>query len=206
MPDLQSISKSVSLRVRSETEWERIVFAEVLVPEVPNVFNDYWTKPAIRQAAYAFMMQGFGIDVEHDNIDIAGGKAAVVESFIARANDPDGFIEGSWVVGMKILDDSLWASVLSGDINGYSYEALVEFFSGFITLVDDGIRQGVTEADPEDGHTHTFVVLVGMNNRPIDGGTSETDGHSHVIKGHTVTEESDGHKHRYNLVQGKDGK
>ena len=206
MPEVQSISKSMNLRVRSDGEWERVVFAEVLVPEVPNVFNDYWTRPAIRHAAYTFMMEGFGIDVEHDNVDVAGTGAAVVESFIARANDPDGFIEGSWVVGMKILDDALWEGVMSGEINGYSYEALVEFFSGFITLVDDGIRQGTTEPDLEDGHTHEFVVLVGMDNRPIDGGTSVTDGHSHVILSHTVTEESDGHVHRYNLVQGKDGK
>lgn len=206
MPSLQSISKDVKLRVRSDKEWERVVFAEVLVPEVPNVFNDYWTKPSIRHAAYAFMMRGFGIDIEHDNVDVTNTKAAVVESFIARANDPDGFIEGSWVVGMKILDDDVWDAVLSGDINGYSYEALVEFLSGFITLVDDGIRQGTTEPDPEDGHTHEFVVLVGMDNRPIDGGTSITDDHSHVILSHTVTEEADGHVHRYNLVQGKDGK
>lgn len=203
---MQSISKTVNLRLRSDREWERVVFAEVLIPEVPNVFNDYWTKEAIRRAAYMFMLCGFGIDIEHDNVDVTGGKAAVVESFIARANDPDGFIEGSWVIGMKILDDDTWEAVLSGDINGYSYEALVEFLHGLVTIADDGMRQGVTEPDPEDGHTHEFVVMVGLDNRPIEGGTSVTDGHSHIIKVHTVTEEADGHVHRYNLVQGKDGK
>ena len=203
---MKSISKSYSLRLRSETEWERVVFAEVLVPDVPNTFRDYWTKEGIRQAAYLFMIQGFGIDVNHDNIDVAGTKVAMVESFIARANDPDGFIEGSWVVGMKIFDDDLWQAVLDGEINGYSYEALVEFLSAVVTTVDDGIRQGVTEPDPEDGHTHEFVVMVDIDNRPVEGGTSVTNGHSHVINVHTVTAEADGHVHRYNLVQGKDGK
>ena len=203
---MKSISKNYNLRLRSDREWERVVFAEVLVPEVPNTFGDYWTKAAIRHAAYLFMVSGFGIDIDHDNVDVAGSKVAMVESFIARAGDPDGFIEGSWVVGMKIFDDDLWQAVLDGEINGYSYEALVEFLSGVVTLVDDGIRQGVTEPDPEDGHTHDFVVMVGMDNRPIEGGTSVTDGHYHVIRVHTVTEEAEDHVHRYNLVQGKDGK
>lgn len=203
---MKSISNEMRLCVRNDREWERVVFAEVLIPEVPNVFNDYWTREGIKRAAYAFMMQGFGIDVEHDNVDVSGLGAAVVESFIARANDPDGFIEGSWVVGMKILDDNLWQAILDGQINGYSYEALVEFFSAFITYVDDGIRQGVTEPDPNDGHTHEFVVMVDASNRPVDGGTAEANGHSHVISTHTVTDEANGHVHRYNLVQGKDGK
>lgn len=205
MTQLQSIAKDVKLVVRQDREWERVVFAEVLVPDVPNVFNDYWTREGVKQAAYLFMMQGFGIDVEHDHIDVSSTQVAVVESFIARPGDPD-FIEGSWVVGMKILDDALWQSVLDGDINGYSYEAFVEFFTAFITTIDDGIRQGVTEPDPEDGHTHDFVVLVDITNRPIEGGTSATNGHSHVILTHTVTEEASGHVHRYNLVQGKDAR
>ena len=202
---MQSIAKELKLHVRADNTWERVVMAEVLIPEVPNVFGDYWTREAIKQAAYLFMMKGYGIDVEHDNIDVTGLGACVVESFIVRPGDPD-FIEGSWVVGMRILDDVLWEAVLSGEINGYSYEALVEFFSGFITVIDDGIRQGTTEPDLEDGHVHEFFVMVNMENRPIDGGTTETDGHSHTISVHTVTDEAEGHVHRYNLVSGKDGK
>lgn len=202
---MKSIAKEMNLHVRNDATWERVVFAEVLVPEVANVYGDYWTREGIKQAAYMFMMKGYGIDVEHNNIDVTGLCAVVVESFIVRPGDLD-FIEGSWVVGMKILDDTLWAGVLSGEINGYSYEALVEFFSGFITMVDDGIRQGVTEPDLTDGHTHEFFVLVDETNRPIDGGTTVNDGHSHTISVHTTTDESAGHVHRYNLVQGKDGK
>lgn len=202
---MKSIANSPKTVVRSDGEWDRLVFAEVLVPEVPNVFNDYWTHEGVRQAAYLFMMRGFGVDVEHDNVDILGGGAYVVESFIARAGDPD-FIEGSWVVGMYIHDDELWAKVLSGEINGYSYEAAVEFLSAVLEVEDDGVRTGYTEPDPEDGHTHYFMVMVDEANRPVSGGTSEDYGHSHTISTHTVTDEADGHVHRYNLVQGKEGK
>lgn len=199
------MSRQVNLVVREDRTWERVVFGEVLVPETPNLYGDYWTKEAIRHAAYLFAEQGYGIDLEHDNVDLTGLKVIVVETFIARPGDPD-FIEGSWVVGMKILDDDMWEAVLNNEINGYSYEAIVEFMDAILTMEDDGIRVGVTEPDLEDGHTHEYMVMVDEDNRPISGGTSETDGHSHTISTHTVTDEAEGHTHRYNLVQGKDGK
>lgn len=202
---MQSIANAPKMVIRGDSSWERVVFAEVLVPGVPNVFGDYWTDEGVKDAAYLFMQQGFGIDIEHDNVDVLDNKAYPVESFIVREGDPD-FIKGSWVVAMKITDDLLWQDILDGKINGYSYQAVVSFLSGVIEIEDDGVRTGTTEPDPEDGHTHYFMTLVDTDNRPISGGTSEDYGHSHTISTHTVTDEADGHVHRYNLVVGKDGK
>lgn len=198
------MTNSIKTVVRNDSTWERLVFAEVLVPNVPNVYNDYWTEEGIKEAAYLFMQEGFGIDVEHDNVDIGGLGAYVAESFIAREGDPD-FIKGSWVVGMRITSDDLWAKVLSGDINGFSYQAVVSFLSAVLEVEDSGVRTGTTEPDPFDGHTHYFMVMVDETNRPKSGGTSEDEGHSHTISTHTVTDEADDHVHRYNLVQGKEG-
>ena len=44
-----------TLYVREDNEWERVVLAEVLVPDAPNVYNDYWTRKEIVEAAYTFM-------------------------------------------------------------------------------------------------------------------------------------------------------
>jgi Putative phage serine protease XkdF len=194
----------IRLHTRDDPQWERVVFAEVLVPETPNVFNDYWTREAIKEAAYAFMEQGFGIDIEHDNDDVSDA-VKVVEAFIARDGDPD-FIAGSWVVAMRINDDAIWQGVLDGDINGYSYEALVSMLPATFSLLDDGVRMGVTEPDVDDGHVHEFVVFVNETNRPVGGGTTDTNGHEHSISTSTVTDVAAGHVHRYNLVQGKGGK
>jgi hypothetical protein len=185
-------------------EWEQIVFAEVLIPDVPNVFGDFWTKEAIKDAAYAFMREGFGIDVNHDNVDGAGVDFYVAETFIARPGDPD-FIEGSWVVGMKIISADIWEKILNNELNGYSYEALVAFLYGTLRIEDDGVRTGYTEPHVEDGHTHAFMVLVDTTNRPLQGGTDEVNGHSHTISTHTVTDVADGHSHRYNIVSGVNG-
>lgn len=197
-------SLEMRLVQREDRTYDQVVLAEVLVPEVANVFADYWTRDAIKEAAYLFMREGFGIDVEHDNIDRTG-DVYLVESFIVRPGDPD-FIEGSWVVGLRIEDPDLWQQVLDGEINGFSYEAIVAFLEATLTIDDDGVRTGVTEPDEEDGHTHTFMVIVDDTNRPVSGGTDVVNGHSHKITTHTVTDEAGGHVHRYNLVTGKDGK
>lgn len=198
------MDNTMRLITREDRKWEQIAFAEVLVPNVPNVFGDYWTPEAVRQAAYMFMERGFQIDVEHDNVDVSD-RVHVVETFVARTGDPD-FIEGAWVVGVRITDAGMWQDVLDGKLNGFSYQALVQFVSAVLQSNDDGVRQGVTEPDPYDGHTHEFMVMVDEANRPVSGGTTETDGHAHVIRTHTVTEEAEGHVHRFNLVLGKDGK
>lgn len=183
---------------RDDGEFERVVMAEVLIPDIPNVFGDIYTQDAIREFAYEFARKGYGIDVNHDNVDVSS-DVCVVESFIARESDPD-FIPGSWVVAMKIFSDEIWQSVLAGEINGYSFEALCSLQP--VTIENFRNRQvvGVTEPDPFDGHTHSFIVILSPLNKPIAGSTGVTDGHSHRIAKHTVTEVDSGHSHRYQVI------
>ncbi len=186
---------------RSDSDFERVVFGEVLVPMTINVFGDISTKEMVRDCAYEFARQGYGLDIEHDNVDVKGQKYYVVESFIARADDPD-FIPGSWVIGIKIIDDEVWQGVLDGKLNGFSFEA--EMFYTEVEFEDPGVRTviGVTEPDPFDGHTHAYTVVVDSNNRVISGGTGVTNAHYHPISVHTVTGVGLGHTHRYQLVEG----
>lgn len=197
---------------RDGAEFEQFVMCELLIPDTPNSFGDISTKEMIRDAAFQFAAQGYGLDVNHDQEDVKGAKLVVVESFIARPGDPD-FIEGSWVVGMKILDDALWQQVLSGELNGFSYEAEVYMTPVIIQNLRNRQVSGTTEPDPTDGHTHTYLVLLDALNRPISGGTGVTDGHSHRIVSHTVTElavdpKGYEHSHRFQVLvdddQGED--
>lgn len=186
---------------KDEEGYERLVFAEVLIPDTPNVYGDFHTKESIRQFAYGFMIQNFELDVEHDNADWLG-KLHVVESFIARPGDPD-FIEGSWVVGMYIPDDGLWAKVLNNELNGFSWEAFVSSKEATINLPGKRIRVGFTNPATEDGHVHSFFVIIDDDGRPALGGTSVNAGHAHSITHHTTTDENFGHAHLYNyLVSG----
>lgn len=183
---------------RADREFEQVVYGEILVPNVPNVYGDIMDESAVRQAMYTFAEHGFIADIEHDQVDRTG-DLVVVESFIARPGDPD-FIEGSWVVGMKINDPDTWAKVLSGDINGFSYEATCSLLEVAIPDTGNRVVSGITEPDLMDGHTHSYTVVVNTLNQVVAGGTEVTDGHSHTISYHTTTDESNGHTHRFQVV------
>lgn len=184
--------------------FERIVFGEVIIPDVPNVYGDFHTKESVREFAYGFMMNGFGIDLHHDNNDVTG-KVKVLESFIARPGDPD-FIEGSWVVGVHIPDDDTWQMVLDSELNGFSYEAFIYVVNTVIDVPDDIIYSGTTEPHKFDGHTHQFFVVLDESGRPVLGGTSYSQGHMHPITHHTFTDTAFEHSHIYNFVVGSGGK
>lgn len=183
---------------KDDQGFERLVFAEVLIPDSLNTYGDFHTRESVREFAYGFMSTGFGIDVDHDEEDISD-SVHVVESFIAREEDPD-FIPGSWVVGMYIEDDDLWQAVLRGDINGYSYDAFVRKFDIQVTVPDNRVHVGRTEPDIYDGHVHSFYVVLDDQDRPLLGGTTVANAHSHTISDHTFTDRMFGHSHIYNYV------
>jgi len=185
---------------KDENGYERIVFAEVLIPDTPNTYGDFHTKESVREFAYGFMINGFGIDTDHDNVDVSA-TVKIIESFVARENDPD-FIVGAWVLGMYIEDDDVWQKVLDGELNGYSYEAVVKFLEVDLLVPDNNTVYGTTEAEVGDGHTHDFFVLIDNNGRVIAGGTTETMGHSHTISQHTFTDTNFGHSHIFNITSG----
>lgn len=193
------MSKLRSLK-RAGEEWQQVAWTELLIPDTPNMFGDIWTREAIIEARDKFMMSDFGIDLEHDNDDQRNVEYAVVEMFVARDDDPD-FIPGSLVVGMKFLTEDSWNKVLSGEINGLSYEGTVYQIDVDIEWPDlPRLVSGVTEPDPFDGHTHTFVVELGEENKVLSGSTGETDGHSHSLTTHTITGKAAGHTHRYQIL------
>jgi hypothetical protein len=182
---------------RDEAGFERVVFAEVLIPETLNVYGDYHTKESVKVFAYEFMINGFGHNVEHDNPDL--GQFRVVESFIARDDDTV-FVPGSWVIGVHIMDDEVWENVLSGKLNGFSYEALASFLPIEVLGEFSDTYYGVTEEDPYDNHTHNFVVIVDEEGRPVSGGTTVSNGHRHDISHHSTTDVSFEHSHRFNYT------
>lgn len=186
---------------KDEDGFERIVYAELLIPETINSYDDYHTPVSVREFAYAFMIDGFFIDEEHDKVDISD-RVQVVESWIARPGDED-FIEGAWVIGMYIGDDDIWDKIRGGELNGFSYEAMVNFDAAVVEVPLIRTVTGITEADTMDGHTHEYFVLLDPTGNIIAGGTRPDDsGHSHLIRRHTFTEEAAYHLHVFNYITG----
>lgn len=182
--------------------FERVVYAEVVIPDTINTEGDYHTEQSVRDFAYGFMLVDHYKNADHEPITpFFTDKFTIVESFIVREGDKD-FIKGAWVVGVMVHDDDLWQRILDGDINGFSYEADVYMLESEIQIAQQSVIAGITEPDINDGHKHSFLVFLDEDDRPVYGSTSMVDGHTHSISTHTYTDETENHTHRYNYVRG----
>jgi hypothetical protein len=101
------------------------------------------------------------------------------------------------VLGVKVPDREVWASVERGDINGYSFEAYVRKVPAIVVVSLQ--RDNVGETEEADGHTHLFYAVVDDEGRVVAGRTSTDAGHSHEVKKGTATEPggNGAHSHRF---------
>ena len=103
-------------------EAKRIVYGVVYAPNDPDADDNFMTRETVEDMAHRWMIASQKIDRDHSNVPI---DAMPVESFIARAGDPD-FPEGAWVLATKVLNDDLWAQVKTGVIKSYSLAGTAE--------------------------------------------------------------------------------
>lgn len=180
----------------------QIVYAEVYSPYVPDAHGEFMTDVEIMKMAHKFLSSGLvsKVDTNHDN-KVNGSY--VVESFIAREDD-NIFIPGSWVVGVHIPSDELWAKVKSGEINGFSMEAMVHTREAYMEMEIPEVITGTTDPDAT-GHIHEFEVYLDDMGRIKNGRTNIVNGHFHNIFTATVTGPANGkdgeHTHRFSIVE-----
>lgn len=175
----------------------QIAYGEVYLPNMPDSDNDFMSPITIRITAHTFLksLQLHNIDVHHDNVLI---DAAVVESFIAIPEDPV-FVADAWVVGVHIADPDTWAKVLSGELNGFSLEALVHRQESELEITIPEYVQGTTSEI--FNHTHIFIVKFGPEGEFLGGQTDEVNDHFHMIIRGTATESVNDHSHRFTFVE-----
>ena len=196
--------------VKKADEEMQVVWGEIYIPDIPDTQNDFMTAVEIEKMAHLFLMDGLSVgavDVQHDG-EIRKG-CFIVESFIARKNDPE-FIEGAWVVAMKICDPDLWEDIKTGKLNGFSMQAQVYSTDRMVTLeIPDQIEGLTQKATNGDDHRHQYLVRFDSNGDFQGGVSNVVNGHKHVIRRRSITEMSvdpvgkemaDGHFHRYTLL------
>ncbi len=178
--------------------WQQILYSEVYAPMVIDTHGDYMTAETIEKMAHNFIKGGSqrNIDVMHNQTHIS---ACIVESYIARAGDPD-FTEGAWVVGMHVEDSAVWDSVVKGELNGLSLEATAFTTSKKVAVTIPDIVSGKTSTD--NNHTHTFKAKYNEKGEFVGGITDEVDGHSHTISHPTMTDIVSEHCHKFDSVDG----
>lgn len=185
--------------IKKTDEELRLVFSEVFAPGFPDSQGDFMTAETIRVMAHTFLRNGLvsKVDVGHSQVE---SGCFIVESFIAREGDPV-FLADSWVVGIHVPDDEIWAAIKSGELNGLSLDGFgVRIPTVFEVDIPDTLV-GVTSVT--DDHSHEFYVRFDDKGNFLGGSTSpaSTDGHVHTITRGTVTDTVNGHSHRFSFVE-----
>lgn len=182
-------------------DYERVVIGEVYIPGQEDAHGNIMTADEIKKACYNFMKneRTHNIDFMH-NEEPTGSY--LVENFLARKNDPDGFVEGSWVAATKVESDFLWNKILKGEINCYSLSGHIEL-NRQIEVIDRVVKATGDTFDNLDEmvppHSHSYSISFDDDNKVIHTISGENLGHTHDIVTYSVTEESFGHMHRYAL-------
>lgn len=194
---MSDVARGKIARIKRVDEAKRIVYGEVYAPWEIDTYGEFMTPDDIEIMAERFMRLDLAnvIDTNHDN---EPNGSYPVQSFIARADDPD-FGEGSWVLGVKVPEDEIWDMVVRGELNAFSFEAMVKAVDVEVQLSVFRDHVGATEPGGIDGHMHMFFVQLNPDGQVVGGQTSFDEGHRHKILRASITQVSGGHLHRYFL-------
>jgi hypothetical protein len=116
--------------VEGEVE-ERYILGLVLEPTdgtdgaplKPDTQGDVYSAADIRRTAHKWMASYGEIDLNHSFKALGDDAVAPVESFIAPADLDIGgqkVLKGSWLLGLIVKSDKLWAAIKAGQIGAYS--------------------------------------------------------------------------------------
>jgi hypothetical protein len=196
-----SDTKPRKLVIKSEEE--RLVYGEVYAPLHVDTDGECMTADEIKKAAHAFLASGkvSKIDIQHNQKE---SGCVVVESFLARKEDPDGFIEGSWVLGVYVPIEETWQAIKSGELNGFSFFGLAHRVPVTANVVVTRKMVGVTEKSTDDNfpeHEHPLDLSFNTDGRLLPGDTGYTMGHAHVVANATATKSEMGHSHRIQIIE-----
>lgn len=172
---------------------KKLIYGEVYAPYVLDSQGEFMTADTVTEICHKFMQLDFTqgvIDTQHD---YAPNGCYPVECFVARKSDPD-YTEGAWVLGVQCTPD-IWEKVEKGEINGFSFAGLIQTVD--VDVIYTYTRDNVGHTEKAVDHQHLYFVMLGSDGCVTSGMTDTVDGHTHGIRCGSVTEQTDGHAHRF---------
>lgn len=144
--DFIAFSKTAKQYFSANDEMKELLGA-AMIPDMPIYRNSEQTgeyvatfsKATIRQIAQVFAQKGFfnNTNIEHTLIP---AESYIFQSYITDEakgiNAPKGIDvpDGSWIVGVKVLNDSVWQNIKSGHIKGFSVEGIFRMIDTQTTI------------------------------------------------------------------------
>ena len=105
-----------------KTAEERYVLGIVLVPETADSQGDIYSHEEVRKAAHEFMEYAGALGKQHQEV-VSRDKLRILENYIVPADfeaDGEQVTKGTWLMGIRVVDDELWGSVKKGSFTGFS--------------------------------------------------------------------------------------
>lgn len=100
---------------------ERYILGVVLEPDTVDSQGDMISAAEIRQAAHKYMQNFGNVGLQHQVY--VNDKIKILESYVAPVEFTIGeqvVKAGTWLMGFRVIDDSIWAAVKAGVLGGLS--------------------------------------------------------------------------------------
>lgn len=104
-----------------KTDEERFVLGIVLVPETADSQGDIYSHDEVRKAAHAYMEKARNLGTQHS--EVVNEKLTILETYLAPGDfemDGESVTKGTWLLGIRIVDDDLWTKTKKGEFTGFS--------------------------------------------------------------------------------------
>jgi hypothetical protein len=118
---------------------ERFIFGLVLEPTdgadgaplKPDTQNDIYSADDIRKTAHGWMENYGQVDLGHSWEPLANQQVKILESYLApvdfdmgKGEDAYHVLKGTWLLALRVNDDTIWQDVKAGKIGAYSVGGL----------------------------------------------------------------------------------
>lgn len=116
-----NFAKSTRVTRIVKTAEERFVFGVVLQPETKDSQGDIYSADEVRVAAHTYMEKAQALGKQHG--EIITGKLKILESYVAPTDfalETETITKGTWLLGIRVVDDDLWTEVKKGSFTGFS--------------------------------------------------------------------------------------
>lgn len=120
-PDLIPGSAELIKADSEEDQDEHYILGIVLEPDEVDSQGDTITASVIRQAAHTYMEDFGNVGLQHQTF--VNGKIKILESYICPCDATIGgqlVKAGTWLMGFRVLDKSIWEAVKEGLLTGLS--------------------------------------------------------------------------------------
>lgn len=132
---LKILRQTAVIRKGDDATEERFVMSLVLEPNdgqdgaplKPDTQADVYSVEDVRKAAHAWMEFHGAVDLDHSWKDVGKERVRTLESYLAPVtfsigdgDDAYEVVKGTWMLGIRVLDDALWKGVKDGEIGAFS--------------------------------------------------------------------------------------